>query len=149
MSLSSIGHGGQCDTNFSPFDRILREAFAGEIICFFSREPACTVSCRSVCARNSRWCIYVAVANQPQPDLTQPNPNYPNPKPNPTQPNPTQPNLFAVVGCWCVSVPEWSELSRRFFLLFFLGDSWLSGRTRRFGYARVERNSCFFFRLQQ
>ena len=41
MSPSSIGHGGQYNnTKYSPFDWILRAAFAGESF-FFLREPAC------------------------------------------------------------------------------------------------------------
>ena len=36
-----IGHGGQYDTKYLPFDWILRATFAGERTCVFLREQAC------------------------------------------------------------------------------------------------------------
>ena len=44
MSPSSTGHEGQYDTKYSPFDWILRAAFAGEVLFhYFFRELACSM----------------------------------------------------------------------------------------------------------
>ena len=41
MSPSSTGHGGQYDTQYSPFDKTLRAAFVREIISGLQLEPVC------------------------------------------------------------------------------------------------------------